>query len=223
MTELALAVFASETGTHLLRPPLNPRWSSHLRNFDATAYEQRLAARGFRFLPRTAPEFPPLLRAIHDPPPGLFLRGSGEIGLLSQAAVAVVGARACSGYGTSVARSLGRERRRDLAGDREHLAPFVEREVGSDERAAPLARFDDDRRSAEPRNDSVARGKPPRRGLDARRVFGDEQAVRSDATSELGVSCGIVAVDAAPEHGDGRAVGFERASVRFGVDTARHA
>jgi DNA processing protein len=109
MTELALAVFASETGTHLLRPPLNRRWSSHLRNFDASAYEERLAARGFRFLPRTAPEFPPLLRAIHDPPPGLFVRGLGEIGLLSQAAVAVVGARACSGYGTSVARSLGRE------------------------------------------------------------------------------------------------------------------
>jgi DNA processing protein len=109
MTELALAVFASETGTHLLRPPLNRRWSSHLRTFDASAYEQRLAARGFRFLPRTAPEFPPLLCAIHDPPPGLFLRGAGEADLLSHAAVAVVGARACSGYGASVARSLGRD------------------------------------------------------------------------------------------------------------------
>jgi DNA processing protein len=109
MTELALAVFASETGTHLLRPPLNRRWSSHLRSFDATAYEQRLAARGFRFLPRTAAEFPPLLRAIHDPPVGLFLRGSGDVGLLARAAVAVVGARACSGYGASVARSLGRD------------------------------------------------------------------------------------------------------------------
>jgi DNA processing protein len=109
MTELALAVFASETGTHLLRPPLNRRWSSHLRSFDAKAYEQRLAARGFRFLPRTAPEFPPLLRAIHDPPVGLFVRGPGDVSLLSRAAVAVVGARACSGYGASVARSLGRD------------------------------------------------------------------------------------------------------------------
>jgi DNA processing protein len=109
MTELALAVFASETGTHLIRPPQNRRWSSHLRSFDANAYEQRLAARGFRFLPRTAAAFPALLRAIHDPPPGLFLRGAGDIGLLSRAAVAVVGARACSGYGASVARSLGRE------------------------------------------------------------------------------------------------------------------
>ena len=109
MTELALAVFASETGTHLLHPPLNRRWSSHLRSFDARAYEDRLAARGLRFVPRTAPEFPQLLRAIHDPPPGLFLRGSGDIGLLSRAAVAVVGARACSGYGAAVGRSLGRD------------------------------------------------------------------------------------------------------------------
>jgi DNA processing protein len=109
MTELALAVFASETGTHLLQPPLNRRWYSHLRGFDPRAYEQRLAARGFRFLARTAPQFPPLLGAIHDPPPGLFVRGAGELSLLSRAAVAVVGARACSGYGASVARSLGRD------------------------------------------------------------------------------------------------------------------
>ena len=50
-----------------------------------------------------------MLRAIHDPPPGLFLRGAGDLSLLSRAAVAIVGARACSGYGASVARSLGRD------------------------------------------------------------------------------------------------------------------
>jgi DNA processing protein len=50
-----------------------------------------------------------LLAAIHDPPPRLFLRGAGEPGLLEEPAVAVVGARACSSYGRSVARSLARE------------------------------------------------------------------------------------------------------------------
>lgn len=50
-----------------------------------------------------------MLAAIHDPPPTLFLRGSGDGELLSRPAVAVVGARACSSYGRSVARSLGRE------------------------------------------------------------------------------------------------------------------
>ena len=53
--------------------------------------------------------FPPLLAAIHDPPPALFLRGAGEEELLSRPAIALVGARACSAYGRSVARSLARD------------------------------------------------------------------------------------------------------------------
>jgi DNA processing protein len=109
MSELALAAFASETGTHHVRPPRSARWSSFLRDFDERAYLEELTAAGYRFLPRSAPEFPPLLRAIHDPPPGLFLRGDAEPKLLARPAVAVVGARACSGYGASVARSLARE------------------------------------------------------------------------------------------------------------------
>jgi len=109
VNELALAVFASETGTHLVRPPAGARWHAHVRAFDARAYEQRLGTRGLRFLARTAPDFPPLLRAIHDPPPGLFLRGAGAAETLARPAVAVVGARACSGYGAAVARTLARE------------------------------------------------------------------------------------------------------------------
>jgi DNA processing protein len=54
-------------------------------------------------------ELPPLLRAIHDPPERLYLRGAGDPELLSQTAVAIVGARACSPYGRQVARMLGRE------------------------------------------------------------------------------------------------------------------
>jgi DNA processing protein len=54
-------------------------------------------------------ELPPLLRAIHDPPERLYLRGAGETELLSRSAVAIVGARACSSYGAQVARMLGRE------------------------------------------------------------------------------------------------------------------
>jgi DNA processing protein len=53
--------------------------------------------------------FPPLLAAIHDPPGELFLRGRGEAADLSKPAVAVVGARSCSSYGRSVARTLARE------------------------------------------------------------------------------------------------------------------
>jgi DNA processing protein len=109
VSELALAVFASETGTHLLRPPRDPRWRAHVRGFDGAAYERRLAEQGFRFVARSAASFTQLLASIHDPPVGLFLRGAGAPELLSRPAVAIVGARACSGYGASVARSLGRE------------------------------------------------------------------------------------------------------------------
>jgi DNA processing protein len=52
---------------------------------------------------------PPLLQAIHDPPAKLYLRGAGGRDLLARAAVAIVGARACSPYGAQVARMLGRE------------------------------------------------------------------------------------------------------------------
>jgi DNA processing protein len=109
MRELALAAFASETGAHLIRPPSGRQWLAYVRGFDAQAYEARLAARGLRFVPRSAAGFPALLRAIHDPPAGLFLRGSAGAELLARPAVAVVGARACSGYGASAARMLGRE------------------------------------------------------------------------------------------------------------------
>ena len=106
MGDLALAVYASETGRHLTAPPENDsRWRRFLRSFDASAYRARLAAAGYRFLA----DLPPLLRAIHDPPPGLFVRGGAELELLARPAVAIVGARSCSGYGATVARSLGRE------------------------------------------------------------------------------------------------------------------
>jgi len=54
-------------------------------------------------------ELPPLLRAIHDPPRRLYVRGKGDVTLLHRPAVAVVGARACSPYGALVARKLGGE------------------------------------------------------------------------------------------------------------------
>ena len=58
---------------------------------------------------RRDPSFPSLLAAIHDPPPRLYLRGSGDGALLDRPAIALVGARACSSYGRSVTRSLARD------------------------------------------------------------------------------------------------------------------
>ena len=110
MNELALAAFAAANDAHASdRESRTNRFAAFESSFDRAAYLTQLDARGYRWLGRSDPSFPPLLRAIHDPPPGLFLRGSVEVDLLSRTAVAVVGARACSDYGASVARSLARE------------------------------------------------------------------------------------------------------------------
>ncbi|HUK94599.1 MAG TPA: DNA-processing protein DprA [Gaiellaceae bacterium] len=109
MSDLALAAFAAETGTHVVSEPRERRFERFRRAFDADGYLASLRARGFRFLGRSEAEFPPLLRELHDPPAGLFLRGAADPNLLSEPAVAIVGARACSSYGSQIARLFGRE------------------------------------------------------------------------------------------------------------------
>lgn len=109
MSELALASFAAANDAHLVGEPRSARFAAFKAGFDARAELERLRGLGLRFLARSGPAFPPLLRAIHDPPPGLFVRGEAELALLARPAVAIVGARACSAYGRQIARSLGRE------------------------------------------------------------------------------------------------------------------
>ena len=109
MNELALASFAAVNHAHLVGEPRSARFAAFKARFDAKAELERLSALGLRFVARSDPSFPPLLRAIHDPPPGLFLRGEAAVDLLTQPAIAIVGARACSPYGRQVARRLGRE------------------------------------------------------------------------------------------------------------------
>jgi len=109
VSELALACFAAANDAHLVGEPRSARFATFKARFDARAEIERLRGLGLRFLARSDPAFPPLLRAIHDPPPGLFVRGDGDVALLARPAVAIVGARACSAYGRQISRSLGRE------------------------------------------------------------------------------------------------------------------
>jgi DNA processing protein len=109
VSDLALAAFAAEVGRHVVEEPRERRFDRFRRSFDERAYRTALAARRLRFVGRSEPEYPPLLRELHDPPAGLFLRGAADIELLRARSVALVGARACSGYGSQVARLLGRE------------------------------------------------------------------------------------------------------------------
>ncbi|MEZ0292821.1 MAG: DNA-processing protein DprA [Solirubrobacteraceae bacterium] len=62
-----------------------------------------------RRLRRADTRYPTLLGQIPDPPSSLWLRGEADVELLASPAVAIVGARACSGYGRSVARMLASE------------------------------------------------------------------------------------------------------------------
>jgi DNA processing protein len=109
MSELATAVFAAHTDAHLLDAPRSARFASFRATFDETRFLRELFQRGYRWLARSDPAFPVRLRSIHDPPPGLFIRGVAPVALLDRSSVAVVGARACSHYGSSVAASLARE------------------------------------------------------------------------------------------------------------------
>jgi DNA processing protein len=109
VNELVLAAFAAAHDTHAAdHETRSARFARFESSFDADAYVRGLGERGLRWLARSDPAFPDRLRAIHDPPPGLFLRGRAEAELLSRPAVAVVGARSCTDYGAHVARELAR-------------------------------------------------------------------------------------------------------------------
>jgi DNA processing protein len=108
VSELAVAAFAAESGEHVLAAPRHERFRAFVRRFDERAYRERLAALGITWLSRSR-GLPGGVASIFDPPAGVFVRGSGALDLLDAPSVAVVGARACSPYGSQVARTLGRE------------------------------------------------------------------------------------------------------------------
>ena len=65
---------------------------------------ERLRRCSARIVPVSSPEYPLLLRSLHDPPPLLYLRGNSM--LLSQAQLAVVGSRRASPAGLRADRQL---------------------------------------------------------------------------------------------------------------------
>jgi DNA processing protein len=67
----------------------------------------RVAAQGATVLTFGCPEYPERLKEIYDPPPVLWVRG--PVSLLSRPAIAVVGTRHPSPYGSGVAEMLSRD------------------------------------------------------------------------------------------------------------------
>ncbi|MSU46715.1 MAG: DNA-protecting protein DprA [Lacunisphaera sp.] len=84
-----------ETSTALLN------WRTH---FDLAREEERLAKAGATFITTRDEGYPKLLKEIHDPPIGLYRKGSY---LFEQPCIAVVGSRRTTLYGQSVAKKLG--------------------------------------------------------------------------------------------------------------------
>jgi DNA processing protein len=107
VNELALAAFAASREEHASDGvSRSRRFEAFASSFDAAAYLRELGRAGIRWIARGDPAFPLRLAAIHDPPPGLFVRGAASLDVLEQPSIALVGARACSDYGGHVARSF---------------------------------------------------------------------------------------------------------------------
>ncbi len=73
----------------------------------AEAEWAQVEALGARLVSFQCPEYPERLKEIYDPPPLLWVRGDAQ--LLSRPAIAVVGTRHPSPYGTGVAEMLARD------------------------------------------------------------------------------------------------------------------
>ena len=78
-------------------------WRTH---FDLAREEERLTQAGAVFITAQDEGYPKMLKEIHDPPIGLYRKGSF---LFGQPCIAVVGSRRTTLYGQSVAKKLGAE------------------------------------------------------------------------------------------------------------------
>lgn len=74
------------------------------QRYDAAADLRHLKQLGARLLPITAPDYPPLLRQIPDPPFLLYVRG--ELQAADHNALAVVGTRSATEYGKRMTAHL---------------------------------------------------------------------------------------------------------------------
>jgi DNA processing protein len=96
----------------LTRQGLKPETIDQLHNTEilnkAQAEIERLETIGVQVITLADENYPYLLREIYDPPIALYVKGD-LTAALSQPAIAVVGSRRCSTYGTNAANFLARE------------------------------------------------------------------------------------------------------------------
>jgi DNA processing protein len=89
---------------------ISSQLAHHIRHREGARDAQRewalIQAHPFRIVPLTAPDYPPLLRAIPDPPLLLYLLGQLNE---TERSVSIVGSRAATAYGMAVTRQLSEE------------------------------------------------------------------------------------------------------------------
>jgi len=78
-------------------------WREH---FDLAREEERMARAATTFITTRDAAYPKLLKEIHDPPIGLYRKGTYDF---AQPCIAIVGSRRTTLYGQSVAKKLGTE------------------------------------------------------------------------------------------------------------------
>ena len=185
MSELALAAFAAASDAHLVEAPRAPLRRLRAR-FDEEA-ERRGSARSAPLHRSHGAPFPPLLAAIHDPPPGLFLRGDAELGLLSR----------------RPSRSSGPAPARPTAAGRPGLGRELARPASSSSAGSPAASTA--RRTAEPSRRGGNRRSArlwhrPRLSGRARRAGGQSPRRPDRLGVRAGCRAGSVALPGAKPH-----------------------
>jgi DNA processing protein len=106
--ENAASVFRASASQLLKVDGIGPKVSAAIllgqEMSEAREEWERCQAAGIKLLFRASPEYPPSLLEVHDPPPVLYVQG--DLRMQDALAVAIVGARTCTHYGTSVAGRL---------------------------------------------------------------------------------------------------------------------
>lgn len=89
---------------------LSATWAAYARKANAIELAAQLDSLGVTVLIRGRPGYPPDLADDPDPPAVLFVTGTVHDALdTATPRVAIVGTRRCTGYGSDVARALGRD------------------------------------------------------------------------------------------------------------------
>lgn len=118
VTEAVARLGAERVWADLLRGPLQAPLSRRAREFRSEPVLEQAAAAGMRFIVPGDPEWPGRLAELEGCEPvndlsgsplGLWLRGGGDLTELTDRSVAIVGSRACTPYGETIAGELAAE------------------------------------------------------------------------------------------------------------------